>query len=529
MPKTIAFVLPGRRTLSEHLPAEIIDVPVTIAQRSSSLRKILVRQALTQPSARQIALPDADPVGFRMFVEWLDTGHVEFRPAMYENPRSGILLRDAFSLVFAHIVGSQFEEPDFQDYIIDAIARLLDTSQTPDLKVLEVVFLEKSAPNILKQFVIDRMFAVERKMLSMMRGAAGDQGKTKQNITGCEYHVHEPGECYKTRYLHANAASVTMAARQDVNCGGADRQYDALSTQSSSSSGIFDQLTMADPQHFGSVEWSRQVHGLKRATPTPNPQIDKPLPNVPPLTPGTSPSPSSSSQSSLARFPPASYLDSLCSHPKVDTLGTQDLVSERLGRLPQISQLSAQTRDAPPDLHRASIPGLVLECLERLNKQSLGNTSWPEALSSETSSPADHPLPPWLASQGSNVPPSLVTQPRLHLQPECEELTKLQFLFPKEHHRGLIPFASSPANGFTCMPSHPEILQAVLTSPPLPPLSHSPSLVKRKNVPPRGTDWLKQYDLINSMMNHVPLVPAKRSKKSKFQEMLRSDSSASGA
>jgi hypothetical protein len=304
--RTIAFVLPGRRTLSEHLPAEIIDVSVSIIQRSASLRKLLVQHALRQPSARQIALPNVDPVGFRLYVEWLQTGRIEYQ-ANLSGSGSGMLLRDAFDLVFAHIVGSQLGEPDFQDYIIDTIARLLDTSQTPDLRVLEVVFLEKGAPDVLKQFVVDRMFAMERKMLGMMRGGRGDVERKTQNMSGCDYHVHKAGECYKQK--------------------------------------------------------------LKLGT-------DKPLPNIPP-------------------------------------------------------------------------------------------------------SP--------LTCHGSHLLSSLAPQLGGLWQPDSEELPEPDLELPK---------ASS---------------------------------VRRKTVPPRGTDWLKQYDRINSMMKDVPPALATQSKKSRFQEMLRNDSRASGS
>jgi hypothetical protein len=100
--------------------------------------------------------------------------------------KSSFLLRDLIDYIFAHVTGSQLEDPGFQDYIIDTMEWLLNASQTPDLKVLEVAFLEEGASETLKQFIVDKMFAVERKMLTMMRGLNNSlEGKT-QSDPGCK-------------------------------------------------------------------------------------------------------------------------------------------------------------------------------------------------------------------------------------------------------------------------------------------------------------------------------------------------------
>jgi hypothetical protein len=126
LPRIIAFILPGRRTLSEHLPTEMINVPIALAQRSKYLRKVIAKYALANSTERQIRLPNIDSIGFRMYVDWLEGG--EFRTAS-TLAKGSLLLRDSFDYIFAHIAGSQLEDPDFQDCIIDALEWLLNASK----------------------------------------------------------------------------------------------------------------------------------------------------------------------------------------------------------------------------------------------------------------------------------------------------------------------------------------------------------------------------------------------------------------
>jgi hypothetical protein len=501
--------------MSEHLPAEVIDVPVSIAQRSLCLRKALVQQALTQASERQITLPYIDPMGFRLYVEWLRSGHIDCRATILKGSSNGIPLRDAFDLIFAHITGSQLEEPDFQDYVIDTAAHLLDASQTPDLKVLEVVFLERGASNILKQFVVDRMFAVERRMLGLMRGACGDQESQTQSLMGCRYHVHGLGKCYKTnaRYERTNIA---LVSRKDLDWNRVIEHHDINSTscilltpQDSTAAGHAEVSSVTDTQYFDIVEWCRQGHSRECTMPTPNLQIDKPLPNIPPLTLGSSPPPPSSPCS-----PPPSYSDLLslhqlynsCNHLQVESSTTQQIVLECLSRLPHSALPPTHSLDAPSDLHRTAIPELVLECLERFNRISSRKASTLGTSCSERSSP-NHCLEPTspqlqnaiLLSSSANV----LSYYQAQLEPSSEVPPQPQLVFAEDDHLSSTVFV--PASS---------------------PTSHAFSHVKRKPVPPRGIDWLRQYDCINSMMKDIPIVVAKMSKTSRFRETMKGEGRA---
>jgi hypothetical protein len=542
----MSFVLSGRITLSEHLPGEIINVPITVAQRSSHLREMIKKDAITNSANKQIKLPGVDCIGFRMYVDWLESGNIDFDTTPTTS-NGGLLLRDCFDYIFAHVAGSQLGDPDFQDYIIDTMARLLDASQTPDLKVLEVVFLEKGTSNILKQFVVDSMFAVERKMLSMMRGVVDDSENTAQSDAGCKYHVHE-GECYRTRVNsgHDRTANVPEIAYERFNL----RNINGVASRSrwSSSSPSLDSnpstraalYNMANAQYFGSEEWSREVHGLGRRTRTSRLNIDKPLPTIPPLTPGTSPTPPDSPQTTPHIVP-----DRL----KFEDLSIEELIHECLSRLPPRNSPKPRSED-PPELHRAIIPSLVLEYIERYHKASSDSASSylshsPDRLSLEERR-ASTPFP----EQEEILIVDVMSKKRhVHWERSSESLPKpwqehmdrhriSEEVFEPQHESPATPRRqrqAAPRHARLVTPQHTRPIPEYQSTPPpqLIPTTHHPqvpppNMIKRKSAPPRGDDWLKQYDRLNTMMStNASVVVTKRSKKSRFKEILRTESGMS--
>ncbi|KAH8723567.1 hypothetical protein GQ44DRAFT_685064, partial [Phaeosphaeriaceae sp. PMI808] len=198
---TVDFILSGRRTLTENLPSETFKLPVSIALRSRRLHHILTQQTWSQPGERPIKLENVDPAGFKLYIEWLRTGHIVFGAVHVPIFLDGALLCDCVDLFFAHILGSQFNEPNFQDYVIDTMGQLLDASQIPDVQFLGSVLLEQGVADVLRQFVIDRMFAVEKKMLRMIKGSVHESGSGGQSELACQYHVHGEGKCYKDSLL----------------------------------------------------------------------------------------------------------------------------------------------------------------------------------------------------------------------------------------------------------------------------------------------------------------------------------------
>jgi hypothetical protein len=539
----MSFVLSGRITLSEHLPGEVINVPITTAQRSSHLREMIKKDAITNSANKQIKLPGVDCIGFRMYVDWLESRNIDFDTTPTTS-NGGLLLRDCFDYIFAHIAGSQLGDPDFQDYVIDTMARLLDESQTPDLKVLEVVFLEKGASNILKQFVVDSMFAVERKMLSMMRGVVDDSDNIAQSDAGCKYHVHE-GECYRTRVNsgHDRTANVPEIVHGKFNLGNINRvasqskwssSSTSLDSNSSTKTAFYD---MANAQYFGSEEWSREVHGLGRITRL---NIDKPLPTIPPLTPEISPTSPDSPQTTPHIVP-----DRL----KYEDFSIEELIHECLRRLPPRDSPKSRSED-PPELHHAIIPSLVLECIERYHKASSDSASShlshsPDRLSLEERR-ASTPFP----EQEEILIVDVMSKKRhVHWGRSSESLPKpwqehmdrhriSEEVFEPQHEPPATSRRQRPAaprHTRLVTPQHAHPIPEYQSCPPpqfIPTTHHPqvspPNMIKRKSAPPRGDDWLKQYDRLNTMMStNALVVVAKRSKKSRFKEILRTESGMS--
>jgi hypothetical protein len=527
----VEFVLPGRRTLSEHLPSERIEVSLPLALRSHYLNSLIHEHRPFKKNGLTIYLHDVDAAGFKICVEWLKTHNITFHAAPPAPSGGGLLLRDAIDLIFAHMVGTKFDEPHFQDQVIDEMARVIDESQALDLKVMEVLFLEKGASHVLKQFVVDRMFAVERHMLRMIRGFPDDSTGGRDREDGCEYHVHEHGNCHRDdpEFQHGNKAAKVVSIADNIheNYDGitGSEQYNTRQTRplffSSSGSETksigLSVYNMPFQRCFGSEEWSQDFHGFSKRTFSPKTAksiLQKPLPPTPPLRPGmslsppssSSPSPSISSTPSFIsslniEYSPSPFQESSKNHKVIKTVSTKQLVLECLNRL--------QTNTSPTSSTFASIeenanvvPNLVLECLSRLNQQS-----------------AYEPFP--TRSRASS-----------------------DFSFEQVHH-AVTPVRAQPPvqpSRSLLLPQFPPSVPPSYPAPSSPPLSRMISLprslpseplphthltppVRRKPAPSRGIDWLSQYNRVNAMFkSNVEVEPVKRSRRSRFVEVMRSES-----
>lgn len=161
---SIMFSLTGRTSLSELLPGEIIPVPAPIVDRSPCLHQIVKIHTSTNPGLSIIPLPNIDPAGFKLFLDYLTQGHITFPEG------SDFSLRCCIDLLYAHIIGCTFQEAAFQDHIIEELTLRLATTQSHDAQVLAVIFVEQGADETLKRFVVDKMFSVERRMVGLLKG-----------------------------------------------------------------------------------------------------------------------------------------------------------------------------------------------------------------------------------------------------------------------------------------------------------------------------------------------------------------------
>ncbi|CAO2648672.1 Nn.00g079390.m01.CDS01 [Neocucurbitaria sp. VM-36] len=490
--RATAFILTGRTTLSEHLPGETIIVFHTIVTRSPYLQALVKQHA----SSTTIELRDTDPEGFKLYIQWLNTKIITFPFHSESSTTSGLPLRDCTDLIYAHIVGSHFSEVGFQDYIIDEIARRLDPAQTPDVKVLEIIFVDKGVSSVLKRFAIDKMFAVERKMVGLLRGCVGDVMELGAWGGDCEYHVHEEGSCYKSVKEQQSVGDVTANGTQ----WDADKDSDLMAManhyldRAEGRRGINMLLPQSSPgtlklsqnhdttrvslqkiHYFGSAAWSREVHGLKVESSALLPPAvhDKPLPPLP--SPPADLPPHSPTQipplSPRITTPKLSY-----EKPTEDcralegTSSTQDLIAECLQRLarstphiPMHSKVTEYLSTFPPSMSTAS----------------------PTAQRSTTPPPYSDPSSP----QHSPSPRPSYFPPRP----------------PTPYHRS---YTTTTTTTQVLAPQPVSTPVAILCPRTLSPLL--PHLIKRKPVPPRGLDWIEQWERLDKLRKGEKKGPVER-------------------
>ncbi|KAG9384810.1 hypothetical protein A1F94_004357 [Pyrenophora tritici-repentis] len=143
-PNIITFLLIGRTTLSEHSPSEKISVDYEIAYRSPYLRNFLPSQALSSSSCTlrhlpPITLPSIDPAAFTIYISYLATSRITLSLPSHHS----LSLYACVDLLYAHMLGTVIRAPHFQDAVIDHLTEVLDTVQAPDVRVLEMLYLEE--------------------------------------------------------------------------------------------------------------------------------------------------------------------------------------------------------------------------------------------------------------------------------------------------------------------------------------------------------------------------------------------------
>ncbi|CBX93592.1 hypothetical protein IAQ61_008330 [Plenodomus lingam] len=455
----VTFYLDGRTTLSEHLPSETIDVPCSLVTRSSRLHAIVEQHMSRQPKPSIIPLTNIDPAGFKLFLDYLTSGYISFPAPSSALASSNLFLRDCIDLVYAHIVGGPLGEPDFQDYIIDQLSELLSPKQCVDQKILDVIFVDPTASNVLKRFVVDRMFAEDRRLVTMLRGLRENWDYKFGERIGCEYHIHGRGVCYrKDKCLEMRerpAHPKPWSADEDPElkamaeyCLGNTKG--AVLASKNNMSTVLSGTLVAGTEHLGNdrahaPEPSRilttgnsTVHGRsrksKRALALEN---DKPLPLLPP-----------SSASAWSASGSQSLMSSLLTGKnRRDDNSDESTLFSKLEQ--SRSSLAVQTEN------------LVAECLGRLTS-SLSATETCN-YNEVKKGPLDDELTTDLLRPGL---------PRKF--PEV----------PQPDHKALALLRTSTCDDEAICLARPLIDRS-------PSLSLAP-LVKRKEAPSRGSDWLEQ-------------------------------------
>jgi len=568
--KSITFVLAGRTTLSEHCPTEQVEVDYAVAECSPYLRIYLPQHVRDDRPVLPIQLGDIDPAGFKLYIEWLTTGVVNF------SDNRSLQLDSCIDLIYAHIVGSTFSQPNFQDYIIDKLASILDPAQTFDQKILEMLYLEKHASTLLRKFVTDKMFAYDRRMLGLLRNSVEDIVTGTSDVKGCEYHIHEDGVCYRLGRpgefeemergndlggkkwsidddpeLNAMAAQYLGKAKTTSTTASKPRKIPpttrrpSTEIRQSSRKSLVSQLKIPlshnmyenNLHHQESTLSSRTLRSPRPSTRslTPDIDVDKPLPPSP--EPPQAPSTSDLVLECLGRLPPAPEQSS-----------TRELIDECLARtasehLRPITPSNDADFACPVKISRRSATPLPSLSLTSSNYTSVSQPSSPLDLITPSLRPGT-PLPSSHPTRNLTFAPL----PRSHRttfkpRPQTPSANKPHATFssPTYHHKSTTPAprdnsspspSPSPSLSPSPSPSPPPLLQRPYhISPSSPSLPHFAPLIKRKPAPPRGVDWLEQWDRLFELQGTQGFGlrrAEKKEKKSRFMEILESVGSGKG-
>ncbi|KAF1938370.1 hypothetical protein EJ02DRAFT_309572, partial [Clathrospora elynae] len=436
-PDSVIFVLAGRTTLSEHTPTESIEVAYQIAERSPYLRNFLPQHACPSRNLLPIQLGDVDPAGFRLYVEWLNTGLTKISTHKRLLP-----ICNCIALIYAHIVGSTFNAPNFQDYIIDVMTEILHPAQGPDLKVLEILFLEKHASSLLKRFIIDRMFAHERKMLGMLRGFVEDMMTAGNNAQpGCEYHIHDAeGNCYRDEMVAERG--------EEGNIKGKGKEWSVDDDA---------ELNAMAAHYLGKTKKISSSYAAE------------------------------TTKTSVTRSLVLECLARLS--PRLDGTPTQDLIAECLALLPcRPTRMYETDNDSLISPSNSSFAPYTEE------KEDEEEEEIPAYLRLGSPSSTSH-----LFRDFSFAP--LPKALHLNIAPNSPRVTKPRIV-PLTQHILLPP---SPRTATVSTPTLlPRSSPPLKVSPPyhISPSSlspHFPPLAKRKPVPPRGVDWVEQWDRLHAL------------------------------
>lgn len=493
---SVTFILTGRITLSEHLPNESIEVTASIANRSLYLRALVQQHTSLHRAFTNIELRGIDPAGFKIYLEWLNLNQNTSPFRWQSAANSKLLLCECVGLIYAHIVGSKLQEPGFQDYIIDEISRLLDPTQTIDVTLLELVFVEKGASGVLQRFVTEKMFALEKRMLGMLRGSVGETMCGGDQTTECKYHVHDAGNCYRDlREIRTKGRWKSDRKRWNTNSGEESRStidrfcgkasdcnftgeimpaeepniYDTerYSSKAESSRSISRSKASAMNNYFGPTS---EVHALKvtSSAPASHDKAEIVL-SAPPL--------------QVAPLHPFSQYEKNNEKKIRSAISTHDIITECLQRL-----LPKPPGASKKDLNTDFLNNLLLN----FSSVKAGERSAVPIPDRRTACSEIRSLDKDLTS--------VILQSRAASSAPGHSSDVLNP--PLDNRQQLIPVS--------CSPSDPPSLRPIIS---------------RKPAPPRGLDWIEQWDCLNTIKDtqaRVVRMDMKSEKKSRFKELLTS-------
>ncbi|KAL1602336.1 hypothetical protein SLS60_005752 [Paraconiothyrium brasiliense] len=158
----------GDTNLGADVAQQSIQLPTTVAEKSAYLRA-RIRSSSENSDTIVIGVPDVEPAALRLYAWWLQFGdaplflHDETGPV--SQPCRTLIWRECFDLIQAHILGSRFDDVNFQRYILGQFDQWLAPQQEPDRELLDYLWKMERAlvSEDLLCFVMGHMFHIEQR------------------------------------------------------------------------------------------------------------------------------------------------------------------------------------------------------------------------------------------------------------------------------------------------------------------------------------------------------------------------------
>jgi hypothetical protein len=164
-------------------------------------------------------VPYCDPRSFELYQEYKRTGKIHYCiPDVAFEDRSKTTWQHCWSLINAYIHGSNLDDVDFADRVMDILDQQLALGVFADSETIRHVFTASSVPEQLKRFVVNRcvdagannfrreqMRKLPRLYVLMVLENAMERMSCVAELysppfVACEYHLHgEPERCYKVK------------------------------------------------------------------------------------------------------------------------------------------------------------------------------------------------------------------------------------------------------------------------------------------------------------------------------------------
>jgi len=216
----------GQGFLENEIGQHSVRIPLKSARKSSYLCSC-IHVAAKNRSLPIVRLPNVELEALQLYASYLESGSASL--VLYNN--SGPLLRaehslswkECFSLVQAHILGTQFGDVGFQHHILNELGRWLKHYQECDTEVLDFLWLKdsNSVSDELLCFVIGRMFGIAAPkaqiLVSWIKSQLREPFASVDSETEPAPAPHARETTFMTRYGEAYAAPVLEAQGSHEN------------------------------------------------------------------------------------------------------------------------------------------------------------------------------------------------------------------------------------------------------------------------------------------------------------------------